>query len=83
MAQKITARGHRLLVGKLLREARKGVGLNQEDLAKKLGKPHSFVSRYETGERRLDILELQLVCAACEITLLDFVKRLSKAQKSS
>lgn len=83
MARKITSHGHRVLVGILLRDARKGAGLNQESLAKKLGKPHSFVSRYETGERRLDILELQLVCAACETTLLDFVKRLTRAQKNS
>lgn len=83
MARKLTSHSHRLLVGKLLREARKGAGLQQESLARKLAKPHSFVSRYETGERRLDILELQLVCAACGVTLLDFVKRLNKVLKNS
>jgi transcriptional regulator with XRE-family HTH domain len=83
MARKITSHGHRVLVGKLLREARKAAGLQQASLAKKLGKPHSFVSRYETGERRLDILELQLVCAGCETTLLNFVKQLIKALKSA
>jgi transcriptional regulator with XRE-family HTH domain len=83
MARKITSHSHRVLVGKLLREARKEAGLQQEILARKLGKPHSFVSRYETGERRLDILELQLVCKACEVTLIDFVRKLNNALETS
>jgi transcriptional regulator with XRE-family HTH domain len=82
MARKITSQSHRILVGKLLREARKAAGFQQEVLAKKLGKPHSFVSRYETGERRLDILELQRVCEACGVTLSRFVSKLAKALKS-
>jgi len=82
MPRKITSHTHRVLVGKLLREARKSAGLQQEVLAKKLGKPHSFVSRYETGERRLDILELQQVCEACGVTLPKFVSKLVRALKS-
>jgi transcriptional regulator with XRE-family HTH domain len=41
----------------LLIEARKRAGLNQADLARRLRKPQSYVSKYETGERRLDLLE--------------------------
>lgn len=41
----------------LLTEARKGNGLTQVELAKRLGLPQSFVSKYETGERRLDVTE--------------------------
>ncbi len=38
-------------------DARKCAGITQEELAKRLRKPQSFVSKYETYERRLDVLE--------------------------
>lgn len=37
--------------------ARKSAGLTQMELAQLLGKPQSYVSKYERGERRLDVLE--------------------------
>lgn len=38
-------------------QARKDANLTQDDLAQQLGKPQSFVSKYESYERRLDVLE--------------------------
>lgn len=38
-------------------EARRAAGLTQEELAAKLGKPQSFVSKIEAGDRRLDVVE--------------------------
>ncbi len=43
---------------KKLRAARLEAGLNQADVAKRLKKPQSFVSKFETGERRIDPVEL-------------------------
>ena len=60
----------------LLRETRKEAGLRQDDVAKRLGRPQSFVSKYESGERRLDILELYDICKAMGLTLNDFVEKL-------
>jgi transcriptional regulator with XRE-family HTH domain len=41
----------------LLIEARQAMGLTQVQVAKRLGKPQSFVAKYEGGERRLDVIE--------------------------
>ena len=59
----------------LLRQIRLEAGLRQADLAKRLGQPQSFVSKYESGERRLDLLELRQVCTALGISLEEFVCR--------
>lgn len=48
----------------LLIEARSKADLTQEDVANRLGRPQSFVSKYESGERRLDVVEFLEVCAA-------------------
>lgn len=42
-----------------LREARIEAGFTQEQVAEKLGKPQSYVSKSEAGERRLDVTELK------------------------
>ncbi len=42
----------------MIREARLNAGLTQAKLAEKLGKPQSYIAKYETGERRLDVIEL-------------------------
>lgn len=48
----------------MLIEARHTAGLTQVELAARLGRPQSFVSKYETGERRLDAVELIEVAEA-------------------
>lgn len=62
----------------LLRDIRKEAGLSQLQLANKLGMPQSFVSKYESGERRLDVLELRIICSALDMTLDAFVKKLER-----
>jgi transcriptional regulator with XRE-family HTH domain len=48
----------------MLAIARERQGLTQAELASRLGKPQSFVSKYESGERRLDVMEFVFVCDA-------------------
>lgn len=59
---------------KLLRKLRKDLGLRQIDLAKKLGRHQSFVSKYESGEKTLDFIEVKEVSEALGINLSKFVK---------
>ena len=42
----------------LLIEHRKEAGLKQSEVAENLNKPQSYVSKYESAERRLDVVEL-------------------------
>lgn len=52
---------------KALVEARQSKGLTQTEIAVRLGKPQSFVSKYESGERRLDVVEFIEVCQVLSI----------------
>ena len=52
------------LLRELLIAARNKVGLTQQKLAKRLGKPQSFVAKYEGGERRLDVIEFITIARA-------------------
>ena len=71
--------GQQLKLLRLLRDLRHEVGLRQQDVADLIGEPQSFVSKYETGERRLDILELREICNALGCSLTDFSARLEKS----
>jgi len=62
----------------LLKELRREAGLRQTDLADRLGTAQSFVSKYEAGERRLDFLELRMVCQALGVGMAEFVKRFER-----
>ena len=62
----------------LLRELREEAGIRQIDMARALGKPQAFVSYYESGARRLDLLELRQVCKVLGVSLPDFVRKFEK-----
>ena len=52
-----------------LRTARKRLKVSQKTLATRLGKPQSYISKVEVGERRLDLIETLIICEALGITL--------------
>ncbi|WP_020420230.1 helix-turn-helix domain-containing protein [Amycolatopsis sp. ATCC 39116] len=60
----------------LLRQLRREAGLTQVQVAAALGVPQSFVSRYESGQRRLDIVELHHVADVLGLSLAEFLRRL-------
>ena len=62
-------------------EARNAKDLTQVELAKKLKRPQSFVSKYERGERRLDVVEFFEVARALGMDPIVFLKELYGATK--
>ncbi|OGS01260.1 MAG: transcriptional regulator [Elusimicrobia bacterium RIFCSPLOWO2_12_FULL_59_9] len=62
-----TPRYQKLL--KRLKAVRRDNGITQEELARRLGKPQSFVSKYENGERRLDVAEYLEIASALGINV--------------
>lgn len=60
----------------LLAEAREKAGITQAELAKRLKKPQSYVSKLESGERRLDVIELLDVLSALDVAAAAFIKKI-------
>ncbi len=50
-----------------IRDARTGLGISQRELARRLGKPPSFINKIEQLERRLDIVEFVAIAGALAI----------------
>jgi transcriptional regulator with XRE-family HTH domain len=63
---------------KRLVSARKLAGLTQMQLANRLSRPQSFVSKYERGERRLDVVEFLEVARAIGVTPFRLLKELDE-----
>jgi transcriptional regulator with XRE-family HTH domain len=59
-----------------LRELRLERGVRQREIARRLARPQSFVSKYESGERALDFVEVDELCEILGITLAELVARL-------
>jgi len=60
----------------LLISARRAAGLTQHEVAERLGRPQSFVAKYEGGERRLDVIEFIAVSEALGRHPLEIMKEL-------
>ncbi len=55
--------------------------MRQVEMAQMLRQPQSFVSKYESGERRLDIIEIREICEVIGISLSEFVVKLEECLK--
>lgn len=68
----------------LLKEIRQESGFSGPIIQKQLSRPNSYVAKLESGDKRLDILELREYCQACGVTVEEFSRRLDTAlaQKS-
>lgn len=68
---------HELLVS-ILRDARAKAGLTQAEVADLLNRPQSFVSKYESGQRRLDFVEVAELCRVFSIKLVTVARRIEE-----
>jgi transcriptional regulator with XRE-family HTH domain len=59
-----------------LKKARLAGKLHQVDLAKRLKKPQSFISKVESGERNLDVIEFVSYCMALDLDPTKYFKKL-------
>ena len=73
MARSIYTNEYKNVVKKL-RRARNEAGLLQVDVAKKLKKPQSYVSKIERGERRVDVAELSILAKIYKKDVSFFIK---------
>ncbi len=64
-----------------LKRARKDAGITQQELAKRLGRPQSFVSKYENAERRLDVVEFLQVTEALGVDACELLEGLGDASE--
>lgn len=55
-----------------LRKARTDAGLTQAEASRRLRKPQSFVSKSESGERRVDVVELERFASVYDKSILYF-----------
>lgn len=60
----------------VLRDERIALGLSQREVARRLGKPVSFVNKIELIERRIDVLEFIMLCRALGIESAELIARL-------
>lgn len=59
-----------------LTEARQKNNLTQQEVASRIGKPQSYISKYESGERRLDVVEFLDVCKALGVKPISILRGL-------
>ena len=63
---------------RLLADLRVKKGLTQTEVARRLGKTQSYVSKYENVERRLDVVECADIAAAFEMSVEQLLRRIAR-----
>ncbi|MDD5593102.1 MAG: helix-turn-helix transcriptional regulator [Candidatus Omnitrophica bacterium] len=74
MDKTIFTKAHKDLVGRLIK-ARKASKLNQADVAKKLGRTQSYISKIEAGQRRIDVVQLNEFASIYKKNLYYFINK--------
>lgn len=67
----------------MLYQLRSSSGIRQSDLAQMLKVPQSFISKIESGERRIDLIELRAILKCLNTNLIEFISELEKRLNES
>jgi len=67
------------ILGEVLARARERAGVKQADLAARLGVPASYLSKIESGTRRLDVIELVQIAEAMGVDPAEIVRQVTEA----
>jgi hypothetical protein len=70
---------HYKIVGACLAAARRNANITQQELAARLGKPQSFISEYERGARRVDVVELLVIARELGADPLDLFAKMMRS----
>ena len=73
----VLARDRRKLLREGLREGRRLAGLRQSDVADRLHRPQSYVAKIESGERKIDFVEVLELCEAIGLDPMELLRRLA------
>ncbi len=82
MTKSIFTEPYKLLISTLIQE-RKNAKITQQNLAKRLNKPQSFVAKYESRERRLDVVELIQITELLKIDIVPLIRKIQAVMKHS
>ena len=71
------------IVGACLAAARRRVNVTQQELAARLDKPQSFVSEYERGQRRVDVVEFLVISGALGVDPVELFVQIVRSVEDS
>ena len=74
MKKTIYSTEHKNLVKRLI-EAREDAGLDQTAVAKRLGRTQSYISKLESGQRRIDLVQLNKLAKIYKKSMGDFIQK--------
>ena len=70
------------VLGDVLTRVRERAGVKQADLAARLGMPASYLSKIESGTRRLDVVELIQIAEAIGVNAEEIVRQVTEALRA-
>jgi transcriptional regulator with XRE-family HTH domain len=79
VTKSVHTKRYKLFLNLLIR-ARQDLEVTQEQVAARLNRPQSFVSKYENGERRVDVVEFLEIAEAIGFDPIDFLRKVRKGR---